>query len=265
MVTLAALAGPASAEPAAVRALPLPSRRDPGALRARTDAVAAALAAKLELPVATAAAGETEPFTAGIALASRGELDAAARLLDPVLEDAARAPHRAGDPELLIAAHVARAAIALARDERRRADRIFERLLAYDPGFALAAAERSPRARAAVAAARERAGAAARLRIALLGNACEDVVLVVARRRAPDITEVSRFDDCRLVAAARASASQTAAEIAAALDPIAAQAPPPIYRRPWFLIGAAAVVAAGGVAVFFAVRDDPELTVTPHF
>jgi tetratricopeptide (TPR) repeat protein len=267
-VIAAGLAGTAAAEPAPVRALPLPTRRSPEALRARVDAVAAALARRLGAAVASHLRGEDAALARGRELAARGDLDGAARALDPALDAAAEAPHRVGDPALLVAAHVARASIALARGEDRKADRVFERLLAYDPGFALADGERSPRASAALAAARQRLATIPELRVALLGDSCSEGVLVVGRVLASGSIELTRFDGCRRVARVVAAGSESTAELAAALDVIAEPPPPPppIWRRRGFWIGAAATVAvAVGGVVFFATRDDPELTITPRF
>jgi tetratricopeptide (TPR) repeat protein len=266
-VIAAGLAGTAAAEPAPVRALPLPTRRSPEALRARVDAVAAALARRLGAAVASHLRGEDAALARGRELAARGDLDGAARALDPALDAAAEAPHRVGDPALLVAAHVARASIALARGEDRKADRVFERLLAYDPGFALADGERSPRASAALAAARQRLPTIPELRVALLGDSCSEGVLVVGRVLASGSIELIRFDGCRRIARVLAAGSESPAELAAALDVIAEPPPPPpIWRRRGFWIGAAATVAvAVGGVVFFATRDDPELTITPRF
>src|SRR5678815_4157401 len=77
---------------------------------------------------------------------------------DAAIESASARPHRVGDPVALVVAHVARASIALARGESRRAEDLIARLLRYDPSFTLMPGEDSPRLRRAVTEVRQRLG-----------------------------------------------------------------------------------------------------------
>jgi hypothetical protein len=225
-------------------------------------------------------------------LAASGALDDAAAVFDAALDTASHAPSRVADSAELVSAHVTRASIALARGEPARAEELLERVLRFDPGFALLPAEDSPRLRRAVDEARRKLGAQPELRAADLGQSCagEGGVLVVARSLGADRAELLRFDDCKptTTAALRGDDDQLAAALllpsekhrvvtaALAVPPPApepvvvtpSEPPPPpspsIFRRAWFwtVIGA---VAAGSVAAVWATqRDKDEVHVTPH-
>ena len=275
---LAAAAGPAAGQSGGaapgteVRALALPTRSDPGGLAARAGQVADALAARLGLPPARTAA-PADPIDPeldrGLELAASGALDDAALALDRALDRGARAPDRIADPRRFITAQVSRIAIALARSERERAERLADRLLGYDPAFQLAPAEDSPRVRRALDQARRRAGDPPPLTVALLGRACRgDAPLLVARGLPSGAVEYARFERCRLVARVEATGARPPAEIAAALDPRAA--PPargdrPLHRRPWVWIAIGAGVVAGSAAIYLGTRGSDELDIVPHF
>lgn len=261
----------ASAEPLPVRAVSLPSRRPVAALRAQADDVTRALAARLGVGVEPrpdpAAQRALPELASGLELWAAGDLDRAAELLDRGLTAGAASPHRVADPRLFVTAHVARASIALARGEPHIADHLLRRAVEYDPVFALQPGERSPRVERALLDVREQLGARPELRVETLGDACAGAVAVVARDLPDGSTEFLRFDDCRLVGSVVATARQPADAVAAALAPIGRPPPEdrPFYESPWFWAGTAAVAVLGGTALYFATRDDPELTIVPHF
>jgi hypothetical protein len=270
----------ASGSPLRVRALALPGRQGHAGLAAAARRTAAALANRL------GAIEETSPppgaiddaLQRGIQLSRAGALDDAAAALDPALDAGARALPGVGDAALFIAAHTTRIAIALARGEAARADALFDRLLQYDPGLALSPDEDSPRMRGALARARQRAGQPPALAVATLGDACAGAVLVVARGLVTGATELSRFDDCRLVAQAVVQARFDPERAVALLDPsprrpgrpstrpaAPVEASAPFYRRVWFWT-AVGVVVGGGAAVIYASSRGPEpVTVVPRF
>jgi len=269
---------PASARAIRVRWLALPSRREHAALADLARRTAAALAVRVggAAVAGPAPADEVRDGLArGLALSAKGRLDQAAAALDAALEAGARAPHRIADPERFLAGHAARISIALARGEAARADALLARLLQYDPGFALSAAEESPRMREAIERARTRAGPRPALAIAALGDACAGRdLLVVARGLATGTTELLRFDGCRLVAQAAVRARFEPADAAALLDPVprprldtreaAREESPPFYRRAWFWTAVGAVVIGSGAAIYAGTRGPDEVTVVPH-
>jgi hypothetical protein len=280
----AAPARPAAAKPAGrlvdVRALALPGRQGHAGIAAAAARTAAALAGRLDkVEVSSWPPGAIDDaLRRGIQLSREGGLDDAAAALDPALDAGARAPHGLRDAGLFVAAHTTRIAIALARGEAARADALFDRVLQYDPAFALSADEDSPRMREALVRAHQRAGRRPALAVATLGDACAGHVLVVARGQVTGATELSRFDDCRLVAQAVVQARFDPEGAAALLDPsprrprpsraapvARARAPAPFYRRAWFWTAVGAAVLGGGAAAIYATSRGPEpVTIVPH-
>jgi hypothetical protein len=291
------LPGVALARGSSVHVLLSPTRRgDAQALRDQAVRVSRLLASRTGSVVLGADDGDPsreEPAILQRAqrLAAAGALDDAAAVFDAALDTATHAPSRVADSAELVTAHVTRASIALARGESGRAEELLERVLRFDPGFALLPTEDSPRMRRAVEEARRKLGSQPELRAADLGRSCasESGVLVVARSLGPDRAELLRFDDCKLttttalrgddepLAAALLLPSEkhrpvTAALVLPAPLPEPTVAPPepppppspPMYRRAWFwtVIG---VVAAGSVAAIWATqRDKDEVHVVPH-
>ena len=229
--------------------------------------------------VAAPAAGRPELAADTAALLARGRelyrsgaLDQAARVLDEGLETAAREPHRFGGSEVLVAAQVDRVIIALARRERDRAELLLERLIRWDPTFAPADGEGSPRLAQAIATVRRRMPPAPPLRPEDLGGACALAdVLVVARPARGGRIELARFDECRPVASAvvQPLAVDEAVEAlggrADALAPPVAAADRPLVRRPWFWAAVgAATIAVTLVALFSLPEPSDEADVVPH-
>ena len=299
LIVVVVAPGVAQARKSAVRALVAPTRRaDAAALRDEAARVTRLLAARVGGSVlaaddAEAALEELAILQRAQRLAASGALDDAAAVFDAALEAAEHAPARLSDSAELVSAHIARAAIALARGESGRADELIERVLRFDPGFALLPSEDSPRMRRAVDEARRRLGPQPDLRASDLGQSCggEASVLVVARALSADRAELVRFDDCRVIttAALRAGADDeqlvtsllSPAErrrvIAMALPATPPPPPPaviepdpppapatPIYRRAWFWTVIGAVAAGSAAAVWATQRDKDTVHVVPH-
>jgi hypothetical protein len=281
-----------------VRALVAPTRRaDAVALRDQAARVTRLLASRVGanvLPVdAEASEEELAILQRAQRLAASGALDDAAAVFDAALEAAAHAPARLGDSAELVSAHITRAAIALARGEAGRADELIERVLRFDPGFALLPSEDSPRMRRAVDETRRRLGPQPELRASDLGQRCggEASVLVVARALSAERAELVRFDDCKATKTAAlrvgtddedlVTALLSPAErhrlIAAALPAVPPPSPPPViapdppppaatpmYRRAWFWTVIGAVAAGSAAAVWATQRDKDTVHVVPH-
>ncbi|HUS66685.1 MAG TPA: hypothetical protein VMZ28_19245 [Kofleriaceae bacterium] len=221
------------------------------------------------------AADASATLARGRELHASGALDEAALVLDQGLEATARAPHRFAASEVVVASHLDRATIALARGEDARAELLLERLLRWDPTFALAPGEGTPRLVQAVADVRRRLGRTPELRAADLGAACTlgDVV-VVARPAAAARIELQRFDGCRRVASAtvRPADVDPAVELLGGradafrftAEPTSA-ASPRLIARPWFWVAVGAVAVTAGLVVW-QVSADPsdQADVTPH-
>jgi hypothetical protein len=222
------------------------------------------------------------------AQAATGRLDEAAALLDVALDEGARAPLQVSDPPALVRALVTRATIGLARGEQDRAEALIARVLRYDPTFALAAHEETPRMLAAVERVRERLGPEAALSRDELGERCGSQTLLLARRLDARTIEYARYAGCQRVATARATEGTTDAALVAALGgPMApaastasaatgAHASRPVYRsvwrRGWFwgvALAVAVALAGASIGVWAATRgeaaDASSWHVTPRF
>ena len=261
-------------------AVALPSRSEEGpALEERAQRVAGRLATahggRLAPPVPSAGAADVAAMLARAdELSAQGRLDEAARVLDDGLESGAKVPHRYSSSRVFVGAHVTRARIALARGETERADALFERLLRWDPSFALAPNEASPRLENALAAARARVGQAA-LRPIDVAEACALAeVVVAARLLAPGRYEFVRLERCRERARATVGPGDDDALLRALGAPAAPftrrpvpeePEPRPFYTRAWFWAAAAAVtVAATGVIVWQVTSEPEQVDVVPH-
>ena len=204
-----------------------------------------------------------------------GSLDQAARVLDDGLDTAAREPHRFAGSDAIVDAQVERVTIALARGEAERAELLLDRLLRWDPTFAPAPGERSPRLNEAIQAVRRRLPSTPELRAEDLAGACALAdVLVVARPARGGRIELARFDGCRPVA--RVEVDPLAVD--QAIEALGGRAEPPsgavagggsgdtpLVRRPWFwaAVGAAAV-ATTLIAIWSVPDRSDEADVVPH-
>ena len=221
LAVLLVAVSPALAQADGLDGFAMPSRRaDAAALARRAQAVADALAREIGSCCRRAPAAEdlSATLAAAARLQAAGRLDEAADSFDVALRRGADGPHRVSDPAGLVDAHVARAAIALARGETRLGESLLARVLRYDPTFALASGEDSPTMRAALARAKARLGDPIAGEPGDLGGACGELspVIVVARFAAAG-AEFRRFDGCKLAGTVVATASQSALEIARAL------------------------------------------------
>src|SRR5262245_47486530 len=144
-LTLLLMLTEARAEDLAVAGFALPAR-GPNDLQHRAEQIAAALARTLGGHVQPQASPMdlSEPFGRAAELYRRAAFDRAAALFDTALERALRSPHVVGDTAALISAMIARANIATARGESRRADELLNRLLRYDPTVTLGREEDDP-------------------------------------------------------------------------------------------------------------------------
>jgi hypothetical protein len=133
------------------------------------------------------------------ALALAGAVDEAASAFDAALEEGARSlPRLGGSAPELIAGHLRRAEIALARGERARLGELLTRALRYDPSLRPSPEAASPPLRIALEQAR---AGASRLPAVLpneLSEACRTMadVILVGRKQGTDELQVMRFDDC---------------------------------------------------------------------
>jgi hypothetical protein len=250
-------------------ALLLPTRRaDADALRERARSLADAMARRWSWPGVRDSSSDGNELGARLAHASaqfkEGRLDEAATTFDAAIEEGARNPARVIDPRSFVNAHMARVAIALARGETERAHELVGRLLRYDPTVTPSEGEESPLMHQVFAEERAKLGTAPPIGRRDLQGACDGRVLLVARPLADGVLELSRFDDCRLVAH---TLSRTDADDERAVGVLAEPAPAraPQVRRadatlapvttmpapwpPWTLGAAGLVVAASGAAV----------------
>jgi hypothetical protein len=254
-----------------VRALALPAARGHGALQELASEVADTLAKREG--VGTLAVGRSEKLAVslreGIDLALKGKLEEASRALHTAVSQALESPHVAPPGPELFTAVIQLASIRLASEDAPRADALLLRLLEFDPSFSLAAAQRSPRVDASFQRARTRAQEVPRLRLAVVGRACADgaSTLLVARGLDDGAIEFVRFDRCRLSRRVRGNLQSTPADLARALGASLVSddsSEKPIYKSPWFWVGATATAALGATTAYFFLRDDPStLTVTP--
>lgn len=217
-----------------------------------------------------APAPDRAPLARARARFEAGALDEAASILDLAASSAARSPDAAGDPTPIVDALVVRAAIALAQGEAARADELFGRLLRWDPGFALAPAEASPRLEAAAARVRAALGGQPMLKGEDLGEACARApTLIVVRRLDAATLEVARWEDCRLAARATAAPGTSPATLAATLTPIPPPPPPParVTRDSrwwlWGAIGAGVLATAVGGYLIFGDSGGDQVDVRP--
>jgi hypothetical protein len=179
------------------------------------------------------------------ALYGTADLDAAARAYDGAIAEGLRGIDHLADPRAFIGAHVARAAIALARSEVGRAAELMDRVARYDPRAPLVGDERRPRMQALLETAKHHAGTRPALTAEDLGDACHlaDVVIVArsvgapGASSAPGAIEYLRFDardrTCQPVLSATASADDAVAisTLASLPLPDAVGAPPPLSPR----------------------------------
>jgi hypothetical protein len=240
---LPSVARPATPE-REVLALLLPTQRlDAELVSQRVIQIARLVAARLSVPPVRAEdlrprIDHSARLREAHALAIDGSLDEAALILDVVLEDEARNPHRLAAPREFLAGHLWRIAIALARQERARTSELVRRLLRYDPDVRVESAEESPQLRQLLAEAKRvgpmTPGADD------LGEACHEFEVVIAGRvqERPEIAadarglELFRFDRCRLVARALATGRNGDVVIAALAAPaLPPRALSPAYRR----------------------------------
>ena len=247
-------------------AFPLPTRHaDAARLRARCEAIGQKLAPLLH---AEYRAGPRQPerrfgeeLAAALQLFKSGALDEAALAYDRLIGPAAEVVHQLDRPAELVDASVVRATIAGARGERATAIALLGRLLRYDPTFSLEVGERTPTLKTLLAEAHERNRRLDSIETSDLGRACDQAeILLVARRSATGL-EVSRFDQCTLVARASAAWSAPDEDIARALveRALAASARTDGARRrwaPWLVAGAGlAATVTGGVFVGLTHRE----------
>ncbi len=201
-------------------------------------------------------------FVRGQQLAVDGKLDDAAELLDGALASAAQTPHRFASSTTVVDAHVVRASIALARGETDTADALIERVMRWDPTFALSDAERTPRLIAAVTRVRARVGEMPELRPEDLGGACALGDIVVARYLPDGSVDVSRYRDCRRTSQVRAPDASTLVLPTLGAPPLSApgtRADRPVWKRGWFWIAAGIAVGATGVIVWQTADGSSDL------
>jgi hypothetical protein len=249
LLSIAAVA-PAHASPPTVASFALPSRDEsPAAARSRHAAMLVAQRLRARLAPFTPPVDVHERVTRARRLMAQVALDEAATLLDGIIEEGARAPAQVSDPPSLIAAYVLRISIAVARGELERTRTLFARLLAYDPGFELLPDEDTPPMHAALMNARGQLGDVPKLDADDLGESCRATDVVIVGRMLRGEVELSRYDDCHLVAQTSESADDA---LVAALAVPRAELPAAVPRgRPSgrAKIIAGAVLAGVGVAL----------------
>lgn len=262
-----------TAQEGGVRSLALPAAKGGAVLDAIAQKVSEKLAQSLGLELIEPAPSDAlaDALADAITLAKGGHLEEASRTLQSAIVTALEMPHRLPPDAPLLAAMTQLASIALAGGDQERADALFARILELDPAFELSASMRSPRVDASLRRTAGRANRSNFLSLAAVGSACADgaSMLIVARGLRDGSLELTRFDRCRFTARVQGSATSTATELAAALDPSLVSGKPsgsPYYKKVWFWAGTGAAVAAGSAALYFLLRDDsadPSLTVNP--
>jgi hypothetical protein len=237
----------------------LPSRRpDAGSLRDRVHAVAESVAARLGAAVVPTQTPRSLDIVARLDrarhLALEGSIDEAAALMDPTLDEATRTIDAldVSAATELVTAVVRRAVIALARGEVALARRLLSRVLTYDPTFDLLPIERSPQVRAALDDVRRELGADRPLDPTDLGDACTHAAVIIVGRPSSTGTgatiELSRFDQCRLVARSTLSATDREASAVATLSQAALPREPGDRERRLArgrMVGGAVIALAG--------------------
>jgi hypothetical protein len=218
-----------------------------------------ALAARLAKAVARRVGGEVVAVAPSAELASRlqraralaldAKLDEAAATYDLVLDTADRDPVQL-DARELIAAHVTRAQIALARGETARAQALLERLVVWDGDFAPTADEATPVIHDALTHVQPQTAQDA-LVAEGVATACEhaDTTIVVRTTRGGGL-QIARFDGCTLAGAlAMSSAPDERAVVDRLAPPARPRAQRSLLRRPLFWV-VTSVVAGSAVGVF---------------
>jgi hypothetical protein len=264
LAALVAFSPLARAEPITVLAFALPTRSDPGALGARARAIAEPLARRLRGRVVAAVPRSfAEPIKRARELLYAGSIDEAMVDLDRVLDAAERAPESISADETadVIAAHVLRATIAVARGEIARARSLLLRLLIWDPSFELLPGEKNPQIQAALADVRTVAAPPA-IGPSALGQACQSGEVILVVRRGPGgRLEFARFDrdavSCHVVADVSAVPDQDVTARLAEAPPARSATPSADRSGRRQEISGAVLLAAGAataaVGIYFAV------------
>jgi hypothetical protein len=259
IILVVTVVGTARAESGVV-GFALPTRRsDAQALAGRAQRVAKNLAKILALPDLPDARSRGQLIYLGPllerarSLSLAGSLDEAANTFDSALAMGVKAPDRLAEPAQFVSAHVDRASIAFARQEGSLEAELLERLLRYDPSFALRPAESSPQMRATLDEVRRRIGAHPSLNPSDLGEVCQGNNVVVARFLEGNALELSRFSDCKFIAQTSAGDDVAAARALAGVASASMQKRP-VYKRPWLwvtvgLVAAATVALGAGLGV----------------
>lgn len=240
-----------------VRGLALPARRaDFPALAARAERLAVALAAHLHgTAQATAPAPQAAQLVATVESAAQLALDVklaeAADRLDRAIAMGLAGALLPEQASAFVTAHLARASIALARNEIELVTRLLDRVVRFDPSISLIGDEDRPRMAAALAAAKVRAQSDARLAAEDLAALCRpgEIVVVVRaldRAGASQRFEALRYDSCALVSRALGSEVEP---VATALGSIDRSSPPARSKILWaplgLGLGAIALAAVG--------------------
>ncbi len=196
-ILLVGMSSPALASPS-LSALWLPSRASAPEARQRLAHVATSIAARLEASTPSPASIDLrDPLARAKSLMISGAVDEAATLLDQTIERALHALAAINDASApdLIALHIRRASVALARGEVGRARMLIGRLYRWDPALSFAPSEDTPPMRAMLDQLRRELGKAPPLEQTDLGDLCRTDV-VIAGRKLGDVIELRRFDRC---------------------------------------------------------------------
>jgi hypothetical protein len=210
---------PASAK-ATLTHFVLPSRRAGAPARAaRLERMAATVSQRLAVERAAVSSDvDVAPaVNRAKSLALEVKLDEAAALIDETLARAMSRLDRLSSPSPFVSGHLDRISIAIARNEGDKITQLFDRLLKFDPAFALAGDERRPRLSQPLESARKRLAPTPTLSADDLGASCRAADVVLAARGLDASTlEIFRFDRCQLVA--RATSANEAGDAAAAAE-----------------------------------------------